>query len=186
MFIPSIIKSIQRNIITITAENSFADATGLTAVNLSYSIVNFCGVRAAVFSDGSPTYSEAGDVFILSSTSVRATRHVPGSSDTLGANTGVSFELIEFYPGLVRSVQQFNVTITGGNASNTVAITPLTTIAKSMLFYNGFIWTSTTGTETLLDSLPTLSLTSTVLVTASRLGNGFGDIRVRGTVIEFR
>jgi hypothetical protein len=107
--------------------------------------------------------------FLTSSTNV-ACKVDPG-----GAGTGTArYAVLEFLPGIPKSVQACTISITNGNSSNTCTITSVST-SKSWLSYMGYRSTDSNGAST--SELGTISLTSGTTVTGVRGGTtGAGEI----------
>lgn len=155
-----VIKSIQYN--TVSHVDTVNTRT-ITAVNVDNSIIMNLGVSQTGGGDG-----EADDYFayveLTDSTTVTATKQ----DADLDSNSILSFCVIEFFPGIIKSVQAGTIAITSGNTSNTDTITSVDT-SKSMLIHLG---TSTTGGFTAMDDiehiLTRITLTNATTITATR------------------
>lgn len=180
MFIPSIIKSIQRGTIPITGTGTTNTATLGTAVVTAYSVVSFLGVALATDSGGGVTYQAGMDLVLTNTTTITSNRQAPGTN----ATSTISFEVIEFYPSFIKSIQNKTLTVSNGSASGTVALTSIVT-GKTMLFYQGYKWTSTLGSENIGEA-PYIVLTSSILITATRASSTNGTYDIKVTAVEFR
>lgn len=148
----SLIKSIQRGTITIANATASNTAT-ITAVDPNNAIVHGLG----------NTVNEAPNssfvrVTLTNSTTVTATR-----SGTVSANT-VNYEVIEYWPGLIKSVQRGTITL-NSVTSATATITAVDT-TKTMVEHLGASNTDASGGNGQL-WLTTLVLTNATTVTAA-------------------
>lgn len=152
------IRSIQRGTITIGTGVTSATAT-ITAVETANSRLRFLGWSdsgAAVSATEQNCYLE-----LTNATTVTATH-------TLAGNTIVaSFEVTEYWPGVVRSVERGTISITNGNATGTDTITAVDT-AKTELDHLGFAFTNTGAQNT--NTQTRITLTNATTVTATRVG----------------
>lgn len=124
----SLIASIQRGVISLNNLTT-ANAT-INPVNLASSIIIYGGVQAAGGS-GNPSIAHC-KVVLADATTVTAT------VVTANANTrNVEYTVIEFMPGVIRSIQQGTITVAGAAVSNTATITEVNP-AKSLCFHDGF------------------------------------------------
>jgi hypothetical protein len=127
----SLIKSIQTG--TITIASAASNTATVTAVDPNNSILLFGGNELANSTTPNIAYVRLD---LTNSTTVTATRNTSSANSTTA-----NFVLIEFYPGVIKSVQRGTIA-TGAAASNTATITAVNT-AKAWVI--GLGW-STTGT----------------------------------------
>lgn len=168
----SAIKSIQANTITI-ANGSATNTAVITAVDVNNAFVIFLGASETTnnTANSSSCYAQ-----LTNTTTVTAGRNTDASSKT-GA-TIVSFMVVEFYPGFIKSIQTGLITL-NGVVSNTAAITAVD-ITKSMILQGGSAG-DTVGSD---DIVGKMVLTTNILVTVSR-GAGVGILLSPYTVVEF-
>lgn len=123
------VKRIQRGTITINSGSASSTAT-IAAVDTANVILNFLGYTSNTpgADPGSPTY-----VVLTNATTVTALRD--SSIDTTPAIV-VSYEVIEFWPGVLRSAQAFSVTL-GVSASGTATLTTPVDTNRAMVFMLG-------------------------------------------------
>jgi len=180
---PNGVRSVQRG--TIIIANGAASNTGtITAVNTGSSYVSLLGNQ----SDDGGNYGTATvvsgifpAVALTNATTVTVTR-----SGTPASTLPVSFNVIEYYPGTVRSIQSGTITIALGTLTNTATITSVTT-NKAFMPWQGFInsYASTFDTTNPTRVCPTLVLTNATTVTASVFAATLADLIVSYTVVEF-
>jgi hypothetical protein len=164
----SIIKSIQRGTITFGGPGS-GTAT-ITSVNLSNSVLSYLGDT----SDVAANAATARDctIVLTNATTVTAT------AGPAGANYVVAFEVIEYVPGIVKSVQTGSIT-TGGTTA-TATITAVTT-AKCKLTYLGQV-AAANDFENSIQAY--LVLTNSTTVTVNHQAGG-GNKTTAFQVVEF-
>jgi hypothetical protein len=150
----SFVKSIQQVSKAMTATTG---TVTINAVDVNNSIVLFDGTTAP--SGASPTTCNCY-VELTNSTTVTFTRSSNASNCTTKAT------IVEFYPGVVKSVQRGVITITGTTTSGTATITAVDT-GKATLNMRGF----TDNVGTVGDGWVSIVLTNATTVTANR-GNG--------------
>lgn len=126
MFVPSIIRSIQRGTITL-ADTVASNTATITAVNMANSrlvcLGNTSENTGGGGSGGGPTYAR---LEFTNSTTITATR-----TDTSGALV-IGFEVIQYWPGVVRQVQRGTIAVSG--TSNTATLSPaLSSTSKAIL-----------------------------------------------------
>jgi hypothetical protein len=168
----SLIKSIQRG--TIAVPDASADET-ITAVVVGNSRLMYLGDR----SDSAGTFF-ADDfcvkLILANATTITATR------GTTAGDAAVSYEIVEYWPGVIRSVQRSTIAITTGNTSNTAAITAVNSLAKTTCDCLGY---QSSSTDTTLGRA-TLVLTNATTVTANlNTAAGNGTLTVGFQVIEW-
>lgn len=180
-YVPSAVKSVQRGTITITSDTSGAGTTSntatITSVNTTYSAVDCLG-----WSNNNGT-DQAGIVIgavLTNATTVTATMF----NDANGSISILSFEVMEFVPNFIKSIQATSVTIAGGSGSNTATISSVNT-AKTRLFYGCPYATTNPATNLARDVIGRVTLTNATTLTANR-GNNNGAIVIPVTVVEFR
>lgn len=122
------IKSIQRG--TVTLNNVTSATATITSVDLSNARITMLGVQVAT------TSTVAAEVFCRVALTNATT--VTGFVTTGEANNKViSFEVIEYYPGVIRLVQRGTIA-TAAASSNTATITS-SDVTKSTLDFLGFV-----------------------------------------------
>lgn len=148
--LPGIVKQIQRGVISITGATS--NTATITSVDVSNSVIAFLGQAYSNVSTD-PSIGQAR-VALTNATTVTATIvTTPGAQIVT-----VSYEVIEYWPGVIKSVQRG--TIAG---AATATITTVNTL-KSCLTQLG--WTTTDVTQDLKIN-PKLVLTNATTVTQS-------------------
>lgn len=168
----SLIKSIQRSIVTIGAGATSA-TTAITSVVLTNSVIRFLGYVA----QGAATTPNITCVRaeLTNATTVTAAVNSTGAGDRIA-----SFEVIEYWPGVVKTVQRGTFTTTAAT-SGTATITSVNT-AKATLDFLGFTTDEAVVTDVGLAGVDVV-LTNATTVT----GTGVGGInRVIGyQVVEW-
>lgn len=153
----SLVKSVQSGTIVIGA--GATSATGaITAVVLANSVLNYL---AWASDPTAVTVREDNMLLELTNTTT-----VTASHDTAGQSIAAGFQVIEYWPGIIKSVQRGTITIANGTVSNTATI-PAVNTAKSSLTYLGAQFTAIAVT----DYRARLALTNGTTVTATRIGN---------------
>jgi hypothetical protein len=158
MFIPSVIKSIQRGSVDLTGVST--NTTAITAVDLTASVLKYLNYNTpfqGAINEGRKSINYKPRLFFSSATAVGA---IKGNASSVAT---VYFEVIEFYPAFIKSIQRGVITTAGGSGST--AITSVNT-AKTMVDWLG----SDDDCDT-LDDVPNgcevaLSLTSSILLSA--------------------
>lgn len=167
----SLIKSVQRGTITISGTTS--NTATITAVSLNNSIITY--LYHSTSSTAAAGREADARVELTDNVTVTAVK---------GFATGdlvASYEVIEFWPGIIRSVQRGTVTVANGATSNTATITSVNTI-KSFIMWLGRSTTSTSSSGSV--NWLRLDLTDATTVTATR--NSSTDAFVVGyQVVEF-
>ena len=167
----SAIRSIQRGSIALSTIQASNTAT-ITAVTTTNSVVS-----ATVKVDGNPNDQASVAVVLTNSTTVTASR-ITGA----GVAATVEYTVTEYWPGILKSVQPFTISMTAGVSSNTATITAVVT-AKSVIVPNGATHTLTNLTPA--DVYTRLVLTNTTTVTGDR-GTTTGATVAYGTVVEWK
>lgn len=112
---------------------------------------------------------------LTNSTTLTATRQA-------ATNTAVVYyAVIEFLPGVIRSVQRGSISMSGAQTTNTATITEVAT-AKSFVFNNGFQVQDNNGY--MARSLCSASLTNSTTVTTVRWASTF-TAQMSYQVVEF-
>ena len=153
----SLVRSMQAG--TMTASYP-TNATGtITAVDTANSIVFLLGLTQ---SNANTNYAVvAGGIELTNSTTVTGYQSPSGGVDMV-----FSFVVVEFHPGIVKSLQAGTIAV-GANASATATVTAVNT-AKSMLVWRGFKMSTVAAPNT--DSWATKCvLTNSTTVTANRI-----------------
>lgn len=155
------IKSIQRGTITVGAGNLTATATITTVVPANTRLV---WIGNSSTEDGTTSVPSAGlRVDLTNSTTVTATRLATTGS------TIVSFEVVEYVTGMVRSVQRGTISVTNGNLSGTATFaTTLTNVDRATLDVLG--WNHNTALF-LTQMLARIAITNTTTLTMTRAGS---------------
>lgn len=167
----SLVQSVQRGTTTV-ASGSAGTNTAITQVDLANAIIVFTG---QTFGSNNIAWNSAtGYLRITSNVQVTVNRVA-----SAGAGSLVTYwEVIEFAPGVVKSIQRGTVTSNG-----TTAITEVNT-AKSQLYYLGWLGTdATTGANQTVE-VPRIALASSTSVACSN-GNGDAASTVSFAVVEF-
>lgn len=127
----SIIASIQRGTVTLARGGAATATATITAVNPQACILHRLGQTTE--DPTTPTRASSPTTFaridLTNATTVTATTDAAVLSDQV-----ISFEVIEFLPGIIKSVQQGTIALSA--LSNTATITAVNP-AKSMLMFEG-------------------------------------------------
>ena len=167
------IARIQRGTITIASASTSNTAT-IAAVDLSRTRVVLLGMT----DEGSDTTVQKTSmrVALTNATTVTATVDAAGAGNRI-----VSFEVVEYVAGSIRSVQRGTIN-TGTSASGTATITVVNT-ARTTLDYLGFT-SPYSGAAVPGHSQCRLVLTNATTVTATGLGN-LGERTIGYQVVEW-
>lgn len=168
-FVPSLIKSIQRATIDVTSGTS--NTATITSVNTERARLRFLGVRITGSED-----SGMIRLALTNGTTVTATRF----SDGGGTTAIVSFEVTEFFHGVIKRIQRGTVTVNAASATGTATITAVNT-AKAELSYLGLESADSTPQE----GQAYIDLTNTTTITATRNTAGAGALTVGYEVVEW-
>ena len=155
----SMIRSIQRGVLSVSAGTSTGTVT-IASVDINNSVLS-----VSQDADGTAGRWDAsvGTVVFTNTTTITATR-----TTTLGDALRTSYEVIEYWPGVIKSVQRGTITL-ASVGSNTATITTVNT-SKSMLFDLRYSTTELTIPNRITTRL---TLTNATTVTASRaVGTG--------------
>ena len=152
---PGLIKSIQRGTIILSPTEASITAT-ITEVDMQNSSLRFCGVRT----DSTAIGAGHANLVLTNSTTITATRIV--TTNTVVVN----YELVEFYPGFIKSVQRGTITLVAADQTETAAVTEVN-MNKSFV-HNLGVSSSALGTFDM--TLCNLTLTNSTTITAQRSG----------------
>lgn len=152
---PGPIKSIQRGTITLSSPDAAVTAT-VTEVDMQNTTLRLCGLRT----DNTSGASAYARIVLTNSTTITATRI--GTSNTVIVN----YELTEYYPGIIKSIQRGTITLAAAVSSNTASVTEVN-MNKAEVFNLGF---STSVHETANHLSCNLTLTNSTTITAQRSG----------------
>jgi hypothetical protein len=161
----SLIKSIQYGNVGATNNTSTTGTATINAVDTANAVLLFNGNTTSDSTNGQIDAYQTGFITLTNSTTVTVTR---GGQDGNG-NITVNFCVVEFLPGVIRSVQAGTILLANAVVTNTATITAVNT-AKSVLFYNnkntnqGPLAAGTTHWSK-------LDLTNSTTITATRAGN---------------
>lgn len=173
---PTVIKSIQRGAITVSATTSAT--AGIASVDVNNAVVSYLHNQATT-TTLNPERAWTR-VTLTNATTVTATKNDATDTSTVG------FEVAEFYAGVLNSaVQRGTITVAAASTSNTAAITSVTT-AKALLMFLGMSADATAAAGGVQEHVFTrLTLTNATTVTATRT-NSIGNIVVSYQVAEFK
>jgi hypothetical protein len=174
----SLIASIQRGTITITSSGSgggnvTATAT-ITSVDVNRAVLHFLGVSSNAVATGIP----GADVQIVLTDATTITATVGGQGDS--AVSIVSYEVVEYLPGVIKQIQRGSILITSATSA-TAALSPEVVVEKTQVVGGNFFSTGTTTTPR--SRLVRLALTSSALVTAT--DNTAGDANAAWQAVEW-
>jgi hypothetical protein len=164
-------KSVQYFSITITAGNTSNTATLSPAVVADNSILLWLGQNFDQTNTNNDNSN--GSLAFTNGTTITATR--VGTGDILTVK-GV---VVEFYPGVVKTVQAGTITVT---TSTTATLGTAVNTAKSIVFHLGNTSTDTSGASSVEETA--LTLTDSTTVTATRGVNSTTAV-VSYRVVEF-
>jgi len=167
----SLIKSIQQGTIAI-GHGSTSNTATITSVDLANSFVVWGGWNYSNTSNTSDNFM--ANVVLTNATTVTAAR--VGSTFTVT----VSYTVVEFVPGVTRSIQRGTITLGGGQASLTATITEVNT-AKTFLSCGSNNDSSGANGDSAFGKL---ALTNGTTITASRAASTAGII-VAYSAVEF-
>ena len=173
-FYPFAVQSVQQDAIQLVSVATHDES--ITSVDTTRSFAVHLGQSHGSSGSNDFNYNQA-HINLQSATTVRITK----DNVNFGPIT-VSFAVIQFRPGILKSVQPLSITIAAGTTSTNQAITAVNDTA-AMLVWGGFILNAFAGnSETFM---PHVFRTSTTNVRAARTGlNNFVNI-VNCTVVEF-
>ena len=181
----SLIRSMQYGSVSFLAAN--APTATITAVDVANSVV----LRLGYSSDGTtvnPQYSAfASTVVLTNSTTVTGNLSV----GSYGVNNVESFVVIEFAPGIVRSIQVGTFSITGTGYPNITTGTATVTavnVAKAMLLHGGSIYNypgSGAGWSDYEAQPGRITLTNSTTITGTGLAANTYVLTPKFTLLEF-
>jgi len=152
------IKSIQYG--TVTLNNQTSNTATITSVDPNNALILFLGSTYAA------TTAES-NIDFARITLTNATTVTANQNTAIANNTIVSFLVVEFYPGILKSVQRGTMSVT-----TTSTITAVDT-TKAVLFYLG---QSTSGSPFDALQLSRITLTNATTIT------GTGGVGTNGTI----
>lgn len=170
----SLIKSVQRG----TMSGAYpTDATAtIAAVATENCIINWLGVQQT---NVNTNFAVAiGSVELTNATTVTGKQSPSG-----GATMTFSYEVIEFFPGVLKNVQRGTVSI-GGNASATATVTAVNTNKSVLTFCGGRIGTSA-GPNTDAYAFDLVLTNSTTITAARNTADGANTITAYYQLAEF-
>lgn len=159
------VKLVQRGVVTVTGVNATGTAT-VTAVNVGNAVLTFTGYTntdGTTMGADNPT-DYCFNLTLTNSTTVTATR--TGTVNL--SNHTIAFELIEYWPGVLRSVTYGVVNITA--ASSGTATVSINDITRASVQYLGFSTNATTASR-VGATFPTLAITNATTITATLSAN---------------
>ena len=160
IFVPSLIKSIQRGTITL-ADTVTSNTATITSVSVANTRLVWCGnnsVNAGGGGSGSgPTIAR---IDLTNATTVTATRST--GTDTLI----VSYEVIEYWPGILKTVQKGTVTATAAASGTATLATTLGSVNKATLDVLGYLGAVAFSADNFMGHVV---LTNTTTVTLTRV-----------------
>lgn len=171
---PGFIKSLQRNTITI-ANGAASNTATITGVSLSDSLLLFLGSDYGT--DGAVAGQDCESLLTFTNaTTITATR--------VGTTGGLitAFEVIEFMPGVIKSVQRSTIAL-AGVVSNTATVNPVVML-KSAIGYLGASTTDANAGEFSARTHVYMQLTNATTITATR-GNGNNTATIGYQLVEY-
>lgn len=169
-FYPWAVKSIQTGTITIAAASASNTAT-INAVDTTRSVVFYLGLST------DSTSTSANNIFcgldLTNSNTVTATRGSTANSPTVG------YAVVEFNPGVVKSIQQKSFTSTSSSTSETQSITAVDR-NNTVLLHNGSYSSTSIESTWFYD----VQMTSSTVVTLARSGTSTTSRTVNYTALE--
>ena len=167
----SLIRSIQRGSIVIgnTASSNTATITTVDTNNTALYLV--CSSSDATVDKWDCVF---GRLALTNATTITATR-----TGTTGDNQTYVYEVVEYWPGVIKQVQRGTIALTGVG-SNTATITAVTT-TKATLNCLGFLCTELSVPNRIMTRL---ELTNTTTITATR-AVGTNNVTIGYQVVEF-
>lgn len=167
-----IVKSIQRGIITLN--NVTSNTATVTAVDPNNAVLTCLGWTSA----GTGTDQRLSSMAVVLTNSTTVTATVNGAEAVAHI---LSYELLEYVPGVIKSIQRGTVTCSAA-ASATATITAIDT-TKAVVIWAGFTTDDGTAMQANL-VYGRLVLTNATTVTFSRPGSA-GVATVPFTVVEY-
>lgn len=158
--IPGLIKSVQRGSISIAG--AFSATATISAIVLANSLIVY----------GGHTTDDAGTTMPVTTAAVELTNTTTVTASN-GLNSGtqiVAYEVIEFYPGVLRSVQRGTISVGGAATSVTATITSVD-ITKASAFFLGYT-IAVIAQNNLHHVRVVLTNSTTVTATVAAVGGG--------------
>lgn len=177
----SLIKSVQYGTITTNGTGNPNSATAtITAVNVASALVFPLGMTIA--SNGGSNQAEMIEPTLILTNATTVTSQTWSTYDGFGnVDVVAGFVVVEFVPGVVRSVQRGIITVAGAATSATATLAPGVNTAKTVLWSNGRY-----NTNQQLGNSPRVVLTNATTVTASRPFTATNtDSHIAWSVAEF-
>lgn len=169
------VQSVEQVSIDVFAELS--DTATITPVDMTRSSLFWQGQTMSTATQG------ADDSWVLleltNGTTVTATKKATGT-----VNSIVNGVVVQWAPGVVKSIQRGTIAIGSGNDSNTATITAVG-INNSMLNYLGFNSDDTGASGDVDEYIPTLELTDSTTITAQRGTSDTSVTTVSWELVEF-
>lgn len=166
--VPSLVKSIQRGTITLGSGVASNTAT-INAVSMGNAVLRWLGQDwNAISANNDVLFCR---LEFTNSTTITASR--TGTAST----AVVSYEVIEYVPGIIHSIQRGTITTGLVGTATITAVNP----AKSVVDYLG-LTADTTGD---FRALPYLALTDATTVTATSIGDGVVTNTIGYQVVEW-
>jgi len=157
----SLVRSIQRGTITI-AGGASSNTGAITAVVLTNSRLKFLGASSTALQQNDNGYCR---IALTNTTTITATR-----GNTPAGTVTANFELIEYWPGVIKSVQRGAITVAADPTDDT--ITTVNT-GKTEVDYLGFLF-DTTAAELTTQCRVALLNATTVRANETTLGGVVG------------
>lgn len=168
----NVIRSIQRGTITIAGAATSNTAT-ITSVSLAAAKINFLGCTA--LGNEPPTHAYAR-VTLTDATTVTATKNsgTGGSDDVV-----VSYEVVEYTSGVIKSIQRGTISAAAGSATATISSVNTT---KTEVNYMGYTTAQAAAGDDSATRLPRLDLQNATTVRCQAVAS---DAIVGFQVVEY-
>lgn len=157
------VQSVQRGTITIGAAATSNTAT-ITTVDTTRSVVHLLGF-SATGSSGTEWRDYACRIALTNATTVTATRATATEVDSVLV---VSYEVVQFNPGMIRSIQRGTI----ANSGTTATISAVN-MARTTLMMLGYSYDGGSSFAAWLAGQPRVVLTNATTVTATSGGTAF-------------
>jgi hypothetical protein len=154
LFVPSLVKSIQRG--TIALAGATTNAATINAVNMANSRLRLVSLET----NNGGGFNALTRLTLTNATTITATRTGAGGTDVT-----IGYEITEYWPGVLRSVQRGSITVGPAATSNTATINAVNT-AKTELSCLGFESDEASNSDQYLR----IAQTSAATITATRNG----------------
>lgn len=170
------VKSVQSGTIAIAAASASNTAT-ITSVDVNNAVLLFLGFTVTnAFTRQDVSIARLA---LTNATTITATRGLAAAS---GETITVSYMIVEFSPGLIKSVQQATIALSA--VSNTATITAVDT-TKAVIIPLGMSSADTTVSPTTDVTSFKLVLTNATTVTANHITAAAAAYTIGFTVVEF-